>query len=307
MGFVLPYAKDNKLFKGYYWNDRTREWQEVICPKPHAVYNRYPLRGDNGEDDLLVYLQTLKRWSVPIFNSSFFHKGRIGKLFQEDLWLKNYFPTTIELKNSRQLYRFLERYPTAYLKDVDGAQGFGIWKLERNGEHYSLHSQQKIYTDLTFTQLVYLLSKLLKEKDLLLQEGIRGAMVNETAYDFRVLMVYHDSDWKMVGTGVRAAVHGGYTTHVPQGGAVLSLQEIPTRPRKASVIRLGKKIGKRLREEYGEINEFSFDLIVDNQGSLWVVDVNSKPMTFDEREIQGKRVEMLTRMLVEGKFAANLT
>lgn len=305
MGYVLPYSKENKLFKGYFWNMHKSEWQEVICPKPHAVYNRYPLRGDKGDDDVIDYLHTLKRWGTPFFNSSFFHKGRIAKLLQNHIWLKQYFPTTIELNYSRQLLRFLKRYPSVYIKDVNGAQGIGIWKIDRNDNHCTLHSQKKIFYDLNFSQLVYMLSSLMKEKEILLQEAIRTSTVDQVSYDFRVLMLHVDSEWKLTGLGVRAAVHGGYTTHVPQGGAVLALQDIPVSPRKALVVRIGKKIGELLRQEYGEIKEFSFDVIVDTQGRLWVVDVNSKPMTFDEPEIQGKRVELLTKILVDSEVAAN--
>ncbi|MDQ0254196.1 hypothetical protein J2S74_001571 [Evansella vedderi] len=298
MGFVLPLREDNILFEGYFWNNSLKQWQEVICPKPHIVYNRYPYRDGPETEPLRAYLKLLDRWEVPYFNSTFFNKQTIAKLFQGDVFLQHHFPRTLPLTGKTTLYNFLQKHRSIFLKDVNGSQGKGIWKINRIQKKYTLHSQQKVFSNLNFQQLAYLLQSIMRERIILLQETIAGITVNNHPYDFRVLMIFENNQWKLVGIGVRGASHGGYTTHVPQGGEVMSLHDVPVRPNPFHVKRIGKKIGVLLQNHYSSVREFSFDIIMDNHQKLWVLDVNSKPMSFDEKKIQESRLKMLTNIFL---------
>jgi hypothetical protein len=52
--------------------------------------------------------------------------------------------------------------------------------------------------------------------------------------------------------------------------------------------RLMSKIGETLDDAYGPFGEFSVDLGMDRDNRCWIFEINSKPMVFDETDIQEK-------------------
>ncbi|WP_218240506.1 YheC/YheD family protein, partial [Pseudomonas sp. 2822-17] len=83
-------------------------------------------------------------------------------------------------------------------------------------------------------------------------------------------------------------------------GRLVALTEVPVRPDEDLVRHLGQQIGSLLEKKY-TVKEFSFDIGIDMNKRSWIFDINSKPMTFDEQDIQRKRVERLTRIFLEEK------
>lgn len=59
-------------------------------------------------------------------------------------------------------------------------------------------------------------------------------------------------------------------------------------------------------EKIGFLGEFSIDIGEDESGSLFIYEVNSKPMQFDEVEIETNRLLHLKNLFIELTFP-NLT
>lgn len=296
-GFVLPFRKNKITTSAYTWNDWENKWLIAPFPEPTSVYNRYPNRKIEKSTAFQTFVHSLKEKNIPYFNSSFFNKQDISSIFLQHSNLKFHYPYTKILTSSQALRSFLKKHPVTFLKDIHGSQGKGIWKIVRKKETYTLYSQKEVFASLSFKQLQYLLSEVKKKKKIIMQEAIPFLKKDNKMYDFRVLMIHSRGSWELVGIGVRYAAHGGYTTHVPRGGEILSMDDVLIRPNDAEVEAIGKSIGRTLEKNY-KVKEFSFDFALDENRHMWVVDVNSKPMTFDEPLIQQKRIELLTDILL---------
>ncbi|MFA9557244.1 YheC/YheD family protein [Evansella sp. AB-rgal1] len=296
-GFILPFWKNKSSTDAYSWNEQDNKWIRSLCPTPTSVYNRYPYRDVETEPTFQDFLRSLEKRDIPYFNNSFFNKQHISTLLLQHPNLRFHYPYTKVLSSFHTLYSFLERHPTIFLKDIQGSQGKGIWKIDRAKETYTLFSQKKVFSSLSFKQLQYVLSEVIKLKTIIMQEAIPFIKKDNKMYDFRVLMILSQGYWKLVGIGVRYASHGGFTTHVPRGGEILSIDEVIIRPNETLVEEIGQEIGKTLERHY-KVKEFSFDFAFDENHHMWVVDINSKPMTFDEPLIQQKRIELLTDILL---------
>ncbi|MBU9720743.1 MULTISPECIES: YheC/YheD family protein [Bacillaceae] len=296
-GCVFPLSTRNRSLSVYYWDNSKGDWIEKPHPRPHIIYNRYPYRHLENSKEVRAYFKKLKSQGIKFFNDSFFNKKDISELMGRDDILKHYYPTTVPLTNEGVLWSFLSKYPVIYIKDTHGSQGKGIWKIEKNGNKYQLFSQRKIFQDLSFPQLHYLLKDVYKSRDLLNQRCISITKINDTPYDFRVLMHHINGKWIFIGIGARGANEDGYTTHVPQGGKVLDMDEVPVKPEEDLVSHLGQQIGNLLESHY-TVKEFSFDVGIDMNKNVWVLDINSKPMSFDERHIQKKRIDNLTKIFL---------
>ena len=297
--FILPRSGEHTTSNAFVWNENIHSWLLVPCPKPDIVYNRYPDRRMEWENSVQSYFHWLDEDGIPYFNRCFFNKLLISKLLEKDKHLNRFLPAT-EIFTTKALFQcFLKKYPVVFLKDVNGSQGSGIWKIERIDNKYKLQTQEKEYFYIPIDTLADLFQPIAAQKTLLMQQGISPASINNNPYDFRVLMHCYKNQWQLTGIGVRQAKKGGYTTHVPHGGTILSYDEVPVKPGKEKILYIGEKIGIALVKKYVNIREFSFDLAIDKTKKLWILDVNSKPMIFDESSIHENRIDILTNIFFE--------
>ncbi|SDY45153.1 YheC/D like ATP-grasp [Evansella caseinilytica] len=298
-GYVFPLDKNPMDRKGFYWDAPNRRWVAAFCPIPDIVYNRYPFKIRENKLACKRFFQWLDDQHIPCFNTAFFDKLTIATLLKNDAVLSAHAPLTEQLRSLEQLRRRLKKYPVVFLKDIHGAQGRGIWKVVRKGKSYQLHSQRKVFPSLTFPALSCLLQPVIKQRTLLIQQGIRSLKTADGVYDFRVLMMKEKKHWQCIGTGIRLAAHGGFTTHVKYGGKAASTNAALLRPPQAVVAFIGRHVGRLLDASYPHIREFSMDMVMDRNRQLWIVDINSKPMSFDENIIQQKRIRKLVNIFLK--------
>ncbi len=302
-GFVFPFSFNQRELAAYKWQTSTATWIKTTCPKPSVVYNRFPYRELENNKRVQDYFQFLKEENIPYFNASFFHKEKVARLLQKRNKIRNYFPTTVPYTNDLALKHFIAKHRVVFLKDVHGSQGNGIWKITYNkNDDYTLYSQRKTFPHLTEKKLMYMLTPLLKKRQIIIQKGISLNKVDKLKYDFRILMHYLNNRWKLIGYAPRVAKENGLTTHVPKGGKLLPIKEVPFTPTEEEVEDLGKLIGETLQKHFDNVQEFSFDLGLDEEKHPWIFDVNSKPMIFDELEIQNKSIQSLATMLLNAKM-----
>ncbi|UCZ54294.1 YheC/YheD family protein [Bacillus shivajii] len=298
-GYVFPFSMQNRELIAYKWQPDTSTWLKTTCPKPSVVYNRYPYRELEKNKQVQSYLKFLEEENIPFFNSCFFRKENVAQLLQKNRYTAVHFPNTVPVTNVIAFKHFLDKYSEVFIKDVHGSQGNGIWKVTKHRDDcYTLVSQRKTFHDLSFKKIMYLLTPLFKKRQLILQEGIPLKQVDEFRYDFRILMHFVKNKWSLIGFAPRVAKKDGLTTHVPKGGKLVSVNDVPFIPPEKKIKEIGRSIGKLLQQRFGNVNEFSFDLGVDESNHPWIFDVNSKPMVFDEEHIQEKCIRSLAYMLL---------
>ncbi|WP_183163664.1 YheC/YheD family protein [Alteribacter keqinensis] len=280
---------------GFIFDPHNRQWVQAPVGKPDVIYNRIPYRKQEKLESFLRVKEAAARDNIPFLNPGFLSKKRIWRLLSADKELAHSLPDTEELSSFKQLINWVNRHPQSLIKDSSGSKGEGIYRLAAENEHsYLLSAQTKITPPLSIESVWKLLRPLLIKRTLLLQEQIDLTHWNGRPYDFRVLLHKIKNIWECSGAGIRAAGDNRYTTHSLYGGSLLDPveMEIDTQP----VQNLAKHTASLLPDSFFEV---SMDIGCSTAGQLYVFDINSKPMVFDEPSIQKAGAENLVRIFHE--------
>ncbi|PLR89936.1 YheC/YheD family protein [Bacillus sp. T33-2] len=285
---------------GYTFLPDTKRWINISTPLPHIVYNRIPFRSTEKSKVFLKSVQLLKKNHVFLFNPCFIHKFALYTVFSKDPFLKQFMPDTALIKSKQDLVQFLGNHNRIYLKPALSARGAGIFCLRiletgktmlinRSGvEHFSGIDAfwEKAGSRLT-------------RQDYIAQEEITPALFNGKRYDFRILAHDGPDGYKVTGVGVRRSVKQDITTHVLNGGTLLPYEVVEAKEHKELFAEIVTHAGERLSRELGYFGEFSIDAGMATSGRYVIYEVNSKPMSFDEAEIEQSRVRLLADLFID--------
>ncbi|MNC05652.1 Endospore coat-associated protein YheD [compost metagenome] len=120
----------------------------------------------------------------------------------------------------------------------------------------------------------------------IVQQGIRLIEIDGCPIDFRFHMHKNGSNqWIVVGIGAKKAGRGSVTTHLKNGGALLTPQQALGRVfgaradevlqrAKTTAIKLAESLEVQHRHLLGEIG---FDLGIDQDEDIWMFEANAKP------------------------------
>jgi glutathione synthase/RimK-type ligase-like ATP-grasp enzyme len=287
-------------FSGFIYSESSGNWEKVSVPLPDVVYNRIPSRGFESSKAFLQFKQILDQHSIPIFNPRFVHKLEIYELLRENNFLHNLLPETILLSSSRELFNFLIKHQTLYLKPVTGNKGSGISIL-------SLQPDGKVVASTTKTELSYNsfnefwiknAKKYINHK-YIAQQAVKPKKLDGHRYDYRILVHYDEQDYKITGKAIRMSQAQEVTTHVPRGGRIYPYELLKNENTDLLIEKVAGICGKILSEKLGFFGEFSMDLGEDEAGNLYLFEINSKPMHFDETEIENNRLEKLKKIFTQ--------
>ena len=195
---------------------------------------------------------------------------------------------------------FFHKHKTIYLKPREGNRGNGIYTLTQN-KNGSLQLKSPHHNE-TFSSLIEywnIYEKQLHTKKYLAQQAILPKKKNGHRYDYRLLVHYQNGLFKLTGKAVRMAQIQEITTHVPRGGKIYPYHKVRTERIDQQLAEIAQTCGTVLSKQWGFIGEFSIDLGESETGELYIYEVNSKPMQFDEVDIEANRLFQLKNLFIE--------
>lgn len=302
--------KDNDLIKGV-TTDNKDQWITGIYPLPDVVYNRIRRR----KVERMPEIQTLlKQYGdnpcLFLFNSRYLSKWEVYAAASTTPAVSALFPLTLPF--SRQnLASILEHYGQVMVKPDRGSLGKGIIKakaLPNQNFQFATSKDPLVWRTCRSIDDLYtaLRQNATKPEELLLQQVVDICRLKGRIFDIRA-QFQKDGDgvWVITGVAVRVAAKNRFVTHIPNGGRAENYQRVIR-----SIFRnpdakteLDKQLAyicrqvPSLLEEYLEINLgiVSMDIAIDKQGRMWILEVNSKPSSFDEVNIRRNN----NRLLIE--------
>jgi glutathione synthase/RimK-type ligase-like ATP-grasp enzyme len=300
--FTTEGVNENDV-SGYIFYETLEKWGKIAFPFPDIIYNKVSSRNEEKNTPFLTLFDSYKQGNKPFFNPSFFDKWDIYQALSKSNHLLPYLPKTWIYTNMNDLLYKLNTYHSLYVKPVNGHKGKGIYKLSFDGLYYFIHRKHNRmkYFHADFAHDV---GTLLKEGQYLLQMDIHTDKIDDCKYDLRILCLYNNESHKISGIGVRKAAENSIITHVPNGGDIVSLQYVKHKYSTRHLNWLVETVGDELTKEFGFIGEFSVDVGLSPEGKPYIFEVNSKPMIFDEIDIQKKRISQLVEVF---KDLANST
>lgn len=279
---------------GFVYDFLNDKWNQAEFPLPDVIYNRIPFRKHELEGNIQIIKDVCQAQDIPFFNESFLSKEDTFKWLSRNDSLHSYLPYTKYLGNLADFEQMIQRFPQIYLKPSRGKKGKGIIVIEHKANNnWDVKTVNSSSSNLNKEQVLAQWITPHLGKDYLIQEAIKPLKWNGSRFDYRVLVHRKNRDEFMVsGIGVRQSQHQEVTTHVPAGGKIIPFIELPFQEDQNEIKFIAQEIGQTLANHL-VIGEFSIDMGKNDEGKLFIFEVNSKPMVFDEDEIRAKGLSHL--------------
>mgnify|MGYP001197285723 CR=1 FL=1 len=273
--------------------DGRGNWVRRIVPLPDVVYNRLPSRRAETGTAIVTLRERFVDRRIPFFNWSFFNKSDVYRLLDRDPEALRHLPESVTGPSPEKLREMLEKYHFIYFKPTGGSLGIGIYRLTyhpRRGYfvRYRRNGRNILLRFTNFNSLWRMmrgrhgngLSRYVA------QQGIRLIEIDGCPIDFRFHM-HKDGDnrWVAAGIGAKKAGRGSVTTHLKNGGTLMTPEQALGRvfgdrageileKAKATAIRLSEAVERNYPYTLGELG---LDLGIDRDGEVWMFEANAKP------------------------------
>ncbi|MFV9511212.1 YheC/YheD family protein [Tepidibacillus sp. LV47] len=268
-----------------------KEWQQIRVPLPDVVYNRVPNRTTEKTPAVVQFKENYQRLGGILFNQNFFNKWEMHQILSVDDRIKKYFPETYLSSHISTLEYMLSKYPLVYLKPSEGSLGLGIYKIQKERNHYLLfYRQQNQNRAISFKNLHNLYQTILRNKHkanhYLIQQGIHLLKYQNRPVDFRVHMHKNRANkWNVVAIGAKVAGNGSVTTHIRSGGKLLDAKQFIEQQFHSDATDILERLNQaalqiaQVVEEKSTtpIGELGLDMGIDQDAQIWLFEVNSKP------------------------------
>ncbi|MCA1030853.1 YheC/YheD family protein [Bacillus timonensis] len=287
--------------EGFMFHPTYKKWVIVKSPLPHIVYNRISSRQTEKKQIVQQTFERLQNMNIPYCNPSFLTKWETFQLLNKNAQIKQHLPLTKILSDLNHLSTFLAKHKKVYLKSNEGSKGEGVFLLCEEHDQYSIiNSKGEVSSFQTIEQMLSHLQPIFKDSKFIIQEAISTSTVNGRRFDLRVLAhLGEDEHFIVSGIGVRVAGMHRITTHIPNGGSILPFDQVQDKINIPLLQSLIQEIGKELNHSNKTFfGEFSTDIGVSKDGNLYIFEINSKPMVFDEPSIKEQGLENLTKLLI---------
>lgn len=292
--FTLEDLRENWV-DGHLYLPNKEHWLRIKFPIPHLVYNRLPLRKMEETEQYQSAIRLFQKKDVCFFNPSFLDKFELFKIFSEDANFGRFFPETILIQDRLSLESFLNQYKDIYVKPSNAAKGRGIYRIIRHEKILV----QGLKEELTFADFDGLWNEFkvkFTKAPYIAQKAISPLLHEGNRYDFRVLAHFDGEKYIVTGIGIRQSVEQSVTTHIPNGGRLLPQEEVLKEKDKLFIQEVVQRCGDILTKKIGFFGEFSIDAGLTENEDYVIYEINSKPMSFDEKDIEVARVRQLVQL-----------
>ncbi|MEH7238369.1 YheC/YheD family endospore coat-associated protein [Bacillus sp. JJ1562] len=300
LGIVItPHSIRRHSVEAFTFYQPLQKWIKLRTPLPNAVYNRIPYRHMEEAQTFTDVVSFLKMNEIPFFNPYFFSKWEVYQILKKSDFVQRFLPETTLLEEKNDLEEMIAKHQILYIKSSTGHKGINLYRLRKYKKGFIVetpHGKQSYPTLSSFWEKY---KDDFEKNNYLIQKAVQADSFEGKRYDLRILCHYRENGHFISGIGVRVAGENEVTTHVPNGGSIIPYQLVRPRFNKAILQKLVFEIGKALVDETGDfIGEFSIDLGRSEDGTIFIYEINSKPMVFNEPHIRQKGLENLTKLLI---------
>lgn len=277
---------------GYFLNAQGG-WYRKTVPLPDVVYNRLASRKAETSVNISSLRERFVRRKIPLFNWSFFNKSDVYKLLDNDPEALQHLPESASGPSDDKIKTMLEKHQFLYFKPTAGSLGIGIYRLTYHPKRgyfarYRKGDRNVLLRFSNFQSLIRMLharhgSSL---NNYVVQQGIRLIEIDGCPLDFRFHMHKNGkNEWIPAGIGAKKAGRGSVTTHVKNGGSLMTPEqalnktfgtqanEILDKAKKAAV-QLSEAIERNYPHRLGELG---LDIGIDKDSEVWMFEANAKP------------------------------
>ncbi|MGF6951651.1 glutathione synthase/RimK-type ligase-like ATP-grasp enzyme [Neobacillus sp. B4I6] len=275
--------------KGEKFNLTTKSWVDSEFHIPTIIYDRCFYGDDEHSKQCIPIVSWLKtRTDITFLGYGLPNKLELYEELRKTV-LSAYLPVTQSVSDTNIVLNELTTKKRIILKPINGSQGNGIYYLKKNEKsfHVKTEKQKKIISRIfpNETKLTQWLQSLICNRQYLLQPYLELSNNQLQPFDIRVLLQKNmDGKWGELGRGIRRGNTGGILSNLSAGGTVLPFADwSPTLPPATreyinqELTYILTNLPPLLENAFLPLFELGVDIGIAKNGSIWILDVNSKP------------------------------
>lgn len=254
-----------------------KEWVTQEVPLPSAYYNRY-----YGPKPKVVSRLELVVGKNKVFNHiTRFNKWKIHQILSSSP-LKQFLPVSSSY-SPEELRRFLDQFGQVIIKPKTGQLGNRVYLIKKNNNTYDFHQGTKspVASFHSWQNLLEGISPHVTNS-FLLQQFVTLSAVNGRVFDLRILLQKDGQGvWQATGALTRFALRYSYITNLAQAiePASETLERVfPGQRLMTKLEEISIQAAQLVEQSLGSLGEISVDFGLDQQGRIWIIELNSKPM-----------------------------
>jgi hypothetical protein len=275
--------------KGKKFDSKTRCWLDNEFPIPAILYDRCFYGDDEHSKQCIPIVSWLKsRNDITFLGYGLPNKFELYEVLKNTV-LSAYLPATQSVSDTGIVLKELTTKKKVILKPINGSQGYGIYYLKKNDKNFHVKTEKhrKIISRIfpNETKLIQWLQPLISQRRYLLQPYLELSTNELQPFDIRILLQKGmEGKWGEIGRGIRIGSTGGILSNLSAGGSVITFSEwsssLPSS--KSEYIRqelehILTNLPTILEKAFLPLFEIGVDIGIAKNGSIWILDVNSKP------------------------------
>ena len=283
---------ENKI-KGFTFIKELNMWKHCWFPIPDVVYDR-AARFEANQRLLVRHIRNQFRYHprIHLINSGdALSKWKVYKYLSKYPKIIGYLPKTILYKSFQDILNMLKEYKFIFLKASYGSKGRQVLSIEQIDKKYKLNFNKHGLKEIIFKEIEdvkMFVEKFVKERQFVVQQGIRLLKYNGRNMDLRVLLIKdRQGKWEAVRHHCRIAQKNYTITNCSLGADWINYEKVypylsspfckRSIPDKEELVNTTKKILYYYEKEFGSFGELGMDMAVDIYGDIWFIEANTKP------------------------------
>jgi len=183
------------------------------------------------------------------------------------------------------------KYRQVILKPLGGSRGSGVIQVSEKGYgYYQVHRENKWITIQGQEETYRFLKREMGGRTYIVQHRIPLATVDNRPFDMRLIVQRKRKSraWKVTGKAAKVAGEGYIVTNISRSnGTVLpvetaiersSLEDFSPQMLISDIEKVAIQTAKRLARIYPHQRIYGMDIGLDDNGHVWVIEANRKPM-----------------------------
>lgn len=289
-GFFYVFAYNEFSSQGYYFENGS--WIPSELPIPDVIYNRIHSRRLEQTKQFKNFRKKLNQLNIPIFNDRFLSKWEVYEQLNQEVYPRSFIPET-RIYSEESLHEFAEKYETIFIKPVHGSQGRNIFKLlKADDNQYTYQTSfrtntKQVLNKFSIEEIYQQIQPVINNKLYIIQQGIPLVTFENCAMDFRVLCHKNQFNlWEVTSIVARISAEEEFVSNIARGGKTLkplnALSTCMNKRKSLEVLTRMKELSIETasiisKHSPGITGELGIDIGVEQDGKLWLIEVNSKP------------------------------
>lgn len=279
----------NETVEGFRFNKESQKWEKDAFEIPEFIYDRTYYQKDLPSRQAKAVVQWLKNQKhIRFLGYGLPNKWSLYEKLKNTA-LSPYIPETILVTDGKHLLNLLTKHKDIIIKPVDGAHGFAVYHLMKNSQEIVVRTTKKHgIIEQSFSNIELFrkwVDHIFSQHTFICQQRLPNLTKGDAPFDMRVLLNKDAfGEWREFQRAIRVGEKNGILTNISRGAEYVSYDNWKNSRDSVSwdyiedeLAWILEEMPLLLEEQFSALFEIGVDLIIGEDQSIWILDMNSKP------------------------------